>query len=58
MAMLELHEVHTFYGSIEARTVDDATGATVTPASPLLSSQWPHAIPGHRLAPLGRSGGA
>jgi len=30
----------------------DATGALVVPASPLLSSQWPHAIPGQRAAPL------
>jgi hypothetical protein len=31
----------------------DATGASVIPASPLLSSQWPHAIAGQRAAPLG-----
>lgn len=30
----------------------DATGAMVIPASPLISSQWPHAIPGQRVAPL------
>ena len=30
----------------------DATGAMVIPASPLLSAQWPHAIPGQRAAPL------
>ncbi|HKW15317.1 MAG TPA: immune inhibitor A domain-containing protein, partial [Candidatus Krumholzibacteria bacterium] len=30
----------------------DATGAMVTPASALISTQWPHAIPGQRVAPL------
>jgi M6 family metalloprotease-like protein len=29
-----------------------ATGAMVTPASPLLSTNWPNAIPGQRCAPL------
>ncbi len=30
----------------------DAGGAVVIPASPLISTQWPHAIPGQRVAPL------
>jgi hypothetical protein len=30
----------------------DATGAMVIPASPLLSTLWPNAIPGQRCAPL------
>jgi M6 family metalloprotease-like protein len=30
----------------------DATGTMVTPASALISAQWPHAIPGQRVAPL------
>ena len=30
----------------------DATGAMVAPASPLLSTNWPNAIPGQRCAPL------
>lgn len=30
----------------------DATGAMVIPTSPLISTQWPHAIPGQRVAPL------
>ena len=30
----------------------DATGTMVIPASPLISTQWPHAIPGQRVAPL------
>jgi M6 family metalloprotease-like protein len=30
----------------------DATGVMVSPASALLSTQWPNAIPGQRVAPL------